>query len=193
MTPTRRDFVKTAGLVSAGLTLAGASGCADTAESGAGGGAAAPPDPKTILILGGTGFIGPHMVRYAVERGHQVSIFTRGRSEAVLPDGVEHLIGDRGDDHSALEGRNWDVVLDNNAQDYRWVQKSTELLAGATGHYVFVSSISAYALEGFGWDRADVVLTEPMVDEDYARIDPPEGWQDGDDAPYGLMKTLSEN
>ncbi len=193
MTPTRREFVKTAGILGAGLGLAGAAGCAEPSERGAGGGSAAMPDPKTILILGGTGFIGPHTVRYAVERGHQVSIFTRGRSEADLPEGVEHLIGDRSNDHSALEGREWDVVLDNNAQDYRWVQNSTELLAGATGHYVFVSSISAYALEGFGWERAEQVMTEPMVAEDYARIATPEGWQDGDDAPYGLMKTLSED
>jgi len=133
------------------------------------------------------------MVQYAVERGHQVTIFTRGRSEVELPPGVEHLIGDRNDDHTALEGRTWDVVLDNNAQDYRWVQKSTALLADAADHYVFVSSISAYALEGFGWDAADRVMTTPLVDEDYPRIDPPEGWVDGDDAPYGLMKTLSED
>jgi len=131
------------------------------------------------------------MVRYAVERGHEVTIFTRGRSQVDLPGGVEHLIGDRNDDHTALEGREWDVVLDNNAQDYRWVQKSTALLADAAEQYIFVSSISAYALESSGW--SDEVMMEPLVDEDYPRIDPPAGWADGDDAPYGLMKTLSEN
>ncbi len=186
MTPTRREFVKTAGIVGAGLGLASAAACAG--EAGGGGVA-----PKRILILGGTGLIGPHMVRYAVQRGHQVTIFTRGRRQAELPEEVERLIGDRNDDHTALEGRTWDVVLDNNAQDYRWVQKSTELLKDATDHYLFVSSISAYALEGGGPDRATQVMMEPLVDEDYARIDPPDGWQDGDDAPYGLMKTLSEN
>jgi len=191
MSPTRRDFLRTAGVVGAGVYL-GATGCGgqggDAASSAMGS-----PSPKRILILGGTGFIGPHTVQYAVERGHQVSIFTRGRREAGLPEGVEQLVGDRNDDHSALEGRTWDVVLDNNAQDYRWVQKSTALLADATQHYVFVSSISAYALEGFGYENADRILREPVVDEDYPRIEPPEGWQDGDDAPYGLMKTLSEN
>jgi 2'-hydroxyisoflavone reductase len=131
------------------------------------------------------------MVRYAAERGHEVTIFTRGRSEVVLPDGVEHLIGDRNDDHVALEGRSWDVVLDNNAQDYRWVQKSTALLADAAEHYIFVSSISAYDLNGLG--DPETLMMEPVVDEDFKRIDPPEGWSDGDDAPYGLMKTLSEN
>lgn len=192
MSPTRRDFIRTTGVVGAGLTLGGTVACAGP-ESDSAGSDEAPPESLRILMLGGTGFIGPHMVRYAVERGHQVSIFTRGRRQTDLPEGVEQLVGDRNDDHTALEGRTWDVVLDNNAQDYRWVQKSTELLAEATSQYVFVSSISAYALEGFGYDRAEDIMREPLVDEDYDRVAPPEGWRDGDDAPYGLMKTLSED
>lgn len=190
MTPTRRDFLKTAGAVGAGVALGGSLACGGEAADGAAGGR---PTPKRLLILGGTGFIGPNTVRYAIERGHEVSIFTRGRSESDVPPEVEQLVGDRNDDHTALEGRTWDVVLDNNAQDYRWVQTSTALLADATEQYVFVSSISAYALEGFGWENAERVLMEPVVDEDYPRIEPPAGWSDGDDAPYGLMKTLSEN
>lgn len=192
MSPTRREFIRTTGVAGAGVALLGTAACAGApAESGDV--ADAPPESLRILLLGGTGFIGPHMVRYAVERGHQVSIFTRGRREIDLPESVEQLVGDRNDDHTALDGRTWDVVLDNNAQDYRWVQKSTALLAGAARQYVFVSSISAYALEGFGWDRAEEVMLEPLVDEDHARIQPPTGWRDGDDAPYGLMKTLSED
>lgn len=187
MSPTRRDFIRTTGLVGAGLALGATSACARGEDADGG------VSPKRILILGGTGFIGPHMVRYAAERGHEVSIFTRGRSEADLPEGVEHLIGDRNDDHTALEGRTWDVVLDNNTQDYRWVRTSTDLLADATDHYVFVSSISAYALEGFGWENADRILMEPAVDEDAPRVPVPEGWSDGDDAPYGLMKRLGED
>lgn len=194
MTPTRREFLRTTGVVGAGLAIGGSAACAGEASpDGAAGSAVPTPASKRLLMLGGTGFIGPHMVRYAVERGHEVTIFTRGRSQVDLPDGVEHLVGDRNDDHTALEGREWDVVLDNNAQDYRWVQKSTALLADAAEQYIFVSSISAYALDGFGWDAAGRVMMEPLVDEDYARIDPPADWSDGDDAPYGLMKTLSEN
>jgi 2'-hydroxyisoflavone reductase len=194
MTPTRRDFLKTAGAVGAGIVLGGASACAPDAQSDDSAGSTTAPISKRLLILGGTGFIGPNMVRYAVERGHEVSIFTRGRSSAQLPEGIEHLIGDRNDDHTALEGRTWDVVLDNNAQDYRWVQKSTELLKDAAEQYIFVSSISAYDLEGgFGWGAKDRILMEPIVDEGYKRISPPEGWGDGDDAGYGLMKTLSED
>jgi len=192
MTPTRRDFLKTASAVGAGIALGGVAACASDAQNGDAA-AADTPTPKRLLILGGTGFIGPNTVRYAVERGHEVSIFTRGRSEVELPDGVEHLIGDRNDDHTALKGRTWDVVLDNNCQDYRWAQKSTELLKDAAGQYIFVSSISAYELEGFGWGNKDRILMEPIVGEDFKRISPPEGWSDGDDAPYGLMKTLSED
>lgn len=189
MAPTRRDFLHTAGLVGAGWALTPPHAGALTP----------PPSPrpsqvarKRLLILGGTGFIGPHMVRYAVERGHEVTIFTRGRSQADIPD-VERLIGDRNDDYSALEGRTWDVVLDNNAQDYRWVHASTELLRDAAEQYVFVSSISAYVNDTTAWEFKDRVLYEHILQEDSPRIPPPAGWRDGDDAPYGLMKTLSEN
>ncbi|MEM7414760.1 MAG: NAD-dependent epimerase/dehydratase family protein [Gemmatimonadota bacterium] len=191
MTPTRRDFIRTTGVVGAGIALGGAGACASDQADDSAEMAAAGPEPKRILVLGGTGFIGPHMVRYAVERGHEVSIFTRGRSEVDLPNTVERLVGDRNDDHSALEGRTWDVVLDNNAQDYRWVQTSTELLSGAADHYIFVSSISAYDLSGAD-DDPSLVRLEPLVDEDYATIQPPEGWSDGDDADYGLMKAHCE-
>lgn len=147
--------------------------------------------PKRILILGGTGFIGPSMVRYAVERGHEVSIFTRGRTQADIPE-VERLIGDRNDDLSALRGRTWDVVLDNNARDYRWVRLSTDLLRDATERYVFVSSISAYSLEEMDLEGIQHPLQEPVVDEDSPLLKRPADFQEGEEAPYGLSKTLGE-
>jgi len=150
------------------------------------------PSSKRILILGGTGFIGPHTVRYAVDRGHQVTILTRGRSQADLPD-VEHLIGDRNNDLSALANRTWDVCLDNNARDYRWVQLSTRALKDSVGHYLFVSSISAYRTDPMSYATASRVLEKPVVDEQYQRFTPPPEWKDGDPAPYGLTKALSEN
>ena len=193
--PTRRAFLSTA----AAATLAGPSLLLRPANLLAGdslpaGGTTGsrPSAPKRLLILGGTGFIGPHMVRYAVERGHDVTIFTRGRTQAELPD-VEHLIGDRDNDLSALRGRSWDVVLDNNSRDYRWVKRSTELLRDSAEQYLFVSSISAYTGESMGYEFGGRVLYEPVIDEDSQRFRPPEGWTDGDDAPYGLTKALGED
>src|SRR5690348_11618463 len=70
--------------------------------------------PLRILFLGGTGFIGPHMVRRAMERGHRISLFTRGRSGSDLFPEAEHLIGDRNGKLDALTGKTWDVVIDNS-------------------------------------------------------------------------------
>src|SRR5881275_427073 len=68
-----------------------------------------------ILILGGTGFTGPDQVRYAVTRGHKVTVFNRGKTHpGILPEGVEQLIGDRSTGQlDALKDRRWDVVIDN--------------------------------------------------------------------------------
>ncbi len=193
----RRGFLRNVGVVGGGLALSGGSVLGATPGSAA----ASPlskkrtgPDrysttPKRLLILGGTGFIGPSMVRNAVDRGHEVTIFTRGRTEADIPD-VERLVGDRTDDLSALQGRTWDVVLDNNARDYRWVQLSTDLLRDSAEHYVFVSSISAYS--GGGLEGVVHPLFEPIVDEDAPLFSRPDDFQQGEEAPYGLSKTLGE-
>src|SRR5262245_9925669 len=77
-----------------------------------------------ILILGGTGFIGPYQVQYALDRGHTVTLFNRGRTNPQLFPTVEKLIGDRATDLKSLEGREWDVVIDNSVQtDPTWVTK----------------------------------------------------------------------
>jgi 2'-hydroxyisoflavone reductase len=197
----RRRFLQGIGLAGAGLAIGVHEGLSQSTqgkgqgegrvpEAGGASGARA-PSPKRILILGGTGFIGPHMVRYAVERGHRVSIFTRGRTQADIPE-VEHLTGDRNDDLSALEGRSWDVVLDNNARDYRWVRLSAELLRDAAEHYLFVSSISAYAGEATGFEGGDRVFWEPTMDESAPLFPRPDGFNYGDEAPYGLSKALGE-
>jgi len=131
------------------------------------------------------------MVRYAVERGHEVTIFTRGRTEADIPE-VEHLIGDRTGDLTALEGRSWDVVLDNNARDYRWVELSTDLLRDSAQHYVFVSSISAFNAAELDLEGVTYPLSRPIVDEDAPLFSRPEDFQEGQEAPYGLSKTMGE-
>ncbi len=136
-----------------------------------------------ILILGGTSFLGPHQIRFALERGHEISIFTRGRTRPrMFPevfDRVEHLVGDRGGDLEALKGRSWDVVIDNSGQNVEWARDSARLLADAAGHYLFVSSTGVF----FPYLRAGLTEEDqpPLVD------DPPR-----DPPSYGVMKTLSE-
>ncbi len=199
MTPNRRDFLRTVGVVGAGMAVDPLSASAQALtgvrtpgiEAAVRAGVQEAPESKRILIFGGTGFIGPHTVRYAVERGHQVSIFTRGRSQADLPE-VEHLIGDRNDNHDAILGRTWDVVIDNNtSRDYRWVQRSTEILRDAADHYIFVSSISAYQIDP-ALSRPDRILREPLVGSDYALMPRPDGWTDGEPLEYGPMKAYAE-
>ncbi|HEY3679369.1 MAG TPA: NAD-dependent epimerase/dehydratase family protein [Bradyrhizobium sp.] len=98
-----------------------------------------------LLILGGTGFIGPYQVRYALARGHQVTVFNRGRQKESWPGPVEELLGDRNGDLKALEGRDWDVCIDNRTSLPVWVRDAARVLKGHIGQYIFISTISAYA------------------------------------------------
>jgi 2'-hydroxyisoflavone reductase len=115
-----------------------------------------PPQALSILILGGTGFIGPHQVRYALHRGHTLTLFNRGRTAPGLFPDVEQLRGDRDTGElTALEGgRQWDVVLDNSAMNPRWVRESAQLLKDRAGQYVFISTQSTYA------SRAEIGIEE---------------------------------
>jgi 2'-hydroxyisoflavone reductase len=97
-----------------------------------------------LLILGGTGFIGPHLVSHALARGHRVTTFTRGRRDGELPSQVTRLIGDRNGQLDALEGKRWDAVIDDSATNPDWVRQSTELLALSVGRYLFTSSTGVY-------------------------------------------------
>lgn len=101
--------------------------------------------PLRVLILGGTGFIGPHMVRRAIAGGHKVTLFNRGKSNADLFPDLETLTGDRDGKLDALRGRPWDVVIDNSGYVPRHVRDSVQLLAPNVGRYVFVSTGSVYA------------------------------------------------
>jgi len=105
--------------------------------------------PKTnnlsILVLGGTGFIGPNVVRYAIERGHTVTLFNRGRTNTHLFPEVEKLIGDRNGQLDSLKKRQWDVVLDNTGYKPRLVRDSAQLLKGFVGRYLFTSTRQVFA------------------------------------------------
>jgi 2'-hydroxyisoflavone reductase len=119
--------------------------CCGTALALAAGRIAAHADPRTMLILGGTGFIGPHLTEQAMARGWKVTHFNRGKRD---PDGVadvETLHGDRKGQLDALKGRRWDAVIDNTGYIPKFVKMSADLLAPNTGYCLFISSISAYA------------------------------------------------
>ncbi|MDQ6938815.1 MAG: NAD-dependent epimerase/dehydratase family protein [Verrucomicrobiota bacterium] len=104
------------------------------------------PKPMNILILGGTGFTGPFQVKYALSRGHKVTVFNRGKSHpGELPEGVEQLVGDRSGQLDALKNRKWDVVIDNPTSVPVWVRDAAEILKGNVDRYVFISTISVYA------------------------------------------------
>ena len=177
----RRQFLS--GAIGAGLSLGMSQQLLARQASSAGSG-------LRILVLGGTGFIGPPTVRYAVERGHKVTIFTRS-SRSDVP-GVEHLTGDRNDDLSALRGREWDVVIDNNARDYRWVRLSTEVLKDSVEQYIFISTISVYEGEALGYEFLDEPFDGQQVDIDSPLKQPPAGFELGEELPYGETKALSE-
>lgn len=144
-----------------------------------------------ILILGGAGLTGPHQVRYALARGHSVTLFNRGRTP--LPPGladVEQLRGDRAaGDLRALQGRTWDACIDNPTTLPAWARDAAQLLAGNVDRYIFISTISVYA-----------DLSKPPVEEDallpYDAADPYAESMDSLRASglklYGPLKALSE-
>ena len=146
-----------------------------------------------LLILGGTGFIGTHQVRYALDRGHRVTLFNRGRT-AQLPagcDGVEHLVGDRdAGDYAALTGRKFDACIDNATLTPRWVRDVAQVLKGNIGHYSFISTTSVYASD------ADIGADETAAREAYSGSDPmAHTLADvrADMSLYGPLKALCED
>ena len=147
--------------------------------------------PLRILILGGTGFTGPYQVRYALSRGHKVTTFNRGKTHpGELPKEVEQLIGDRNGQLDALNGRKWDIAIDNPTTLPVWVRDAAQILKGNVERYVFISTISVYADTSKGVDE-----TAPL--ERYEGPDPfketlaamkASGYK-----TYGPLKALSEN
>jgi 2'-hydroxyisoflavone reductase len=121
-----------------------------------------------LLILGGTRFLGRHLVEAALWEDHRVTLFNRGLSGPDLFPEVETIKGDRDGDLSALRGRRWDAVIDTCGYVPRVVRASAGILADAVDHYTFVSSISVYTDDiGPGADEGAPVeeLEDPTVEE----------------------------
>lgn len=174
---TRRDFLQTTAIAGGGLSL-GLAGCSNSENSGI----RRARNPLNILILGGTSFIGPAQVEYALARGHTITLFNRGRTNPHLFPEVEKLRGDRNNDIEALKGREWDVVIDNHPSIPRWVRMTAELLKDSARQYVFVSSLSVYSDNSIiGQDENGPVATidDPTIEQITG-------------ATYGALKALCE-
>ena len=171
----RREFIK-AGAIGAAAAATGiplASFAGDTTTKST--------KPQEILILGGTGFIGPHMVREALRRGHSVTLFNRGRSNNTLFPDLETIKGDRDNGLDGLKGRRWDAVIDNSGYVPRHVQDSAKLLAPNTNRYVFISTVSVYADFSAPNDEDSTLAT--IADETT---------EDVTGETYGALKALCE-
>jgi len=172
---TRRTFLKTTAGAGAGLLLGRHAFALPSTPTRA----AAPLD---ILILGGTGYIGPYQVREAIARGHRVTVFNRGQHQADLPPGVIYLQGDRSLEKlnlDALRGKKWHAAIDNSQTDPAWVTKTAELLRDSVKYYMYVSSTGVF----FPYDTPHFITEDvtPIV------VDP-----DGTTKSYGVRKRLSE-
>ncbi|MGH6909008.1 MAG: NAD-dependent epimerase/dehydratase family protein [Phenylobacterium sp.] len=173
MRQTRRDYLKLSAAAGAVLAIPEPEAMA------------APARKLRILILGGTGFTGPHQVRYALARGHKVTIFNRGRQPQTWPGHVEELIGDRNTgDLKALEGREWDVCIDNPTTLPFWVRDAGRVLKGKVKQYVFISTISVYASNAKPADESDPVLAYKGAD--------PITEKTSNNSLYGPLKAASE-
>ncbi len=137
---------------------------------------------QKVLILGGTGFIGPYFVEVLAANGHTVTLFNRGKNVPVARAGVERLLGDRNGQIDALKGKEWDAVIDNSGYTPRQVKLTADLLKGHVGQYIFISSVAAYAdfsKPGIDEDHQLATLADPSVEEVTGKT-------------YGALKALCE-
>ena len=184
MSPDRRTFIKLSAAAGAALTL-GARPASLLGAAGENSGKS-----LRILILGGTGFTGPFQIRYALSRGHKVTVLNRGKTHpGELPHEVEQLLGDRNGKLDALKGRQWDVVIDNPTSLPVWVRDAAAVLKGNVDRYIFISTVSVYADTSKGYDE-----TGPL-----AHYDGPDPYKETIEAmrasgfrTYGPLKALSE-
>ena len=135
-----------------------------------------------LLILGGTVFLGRALVEAALQRGHRVTLFNRGQSNPGLFPDVEQIHGDRKFDLTPLDGRLWDAAIDPSGYVPRVVRMSAEKLAGAVGHYTFISSLSVYA----GFSQLGIDESAPVGKLEDETVEEVNG------ETYGPLKALCE-
>jgi 2'-hydroxyisoflavone reductase len=134
-----------------------------------------------LLIIGGTRFLGRAAVDAALAAGHTVTLFNRGKSNPDLYPQVETITGDRNEDAGALKGRTWDAVIDTCGYFPRAVRTTMQVLAGAVGHYTFISTISVYA-----------DTSKPGMAEDGPLAEVEDKTSENVNEHYGALKALCE-
>lgn len=135
-----------------------------------------------ILILGGTNFLGPHLVEELQKQGHEVTLFNRGTQEILFESKVETLQGNRDGNLDALKNRRWDAVIDTSGHLPRLVDESSKILMNATKHYTFISTIGVYA----NFHSQDIAENYPLAkleDETNEEIN---------EKTYGALKAACE-
>ena len=176
----RREFLKlsAASLAATPTTTRAAEGSAATPKVAA---------PLNILILGGTGFTGPDQVRYALARGHKVTLLNRNSRPGMFTGAVTELVGDLNADVSALKGKTFDVVIDNPTTFPAWIRNAAQYLKGNTRHYIYISSISAYQDNSKpGADETAATQTLPAGVDPYTLVPEHAGQH------YGALKAFAE-
>jgi 2'-hydroxyisoflavone reductase len=140
-------------------------------------------DAMRLLILGGTGFLGRHVARAALARGHRVTLFNRGRLAPGLFPAAEEIHGDRREPSASLfRGRTWDAVIDTSGTHPAMVDRMAALLEDRAAFYAYVSTISVYAS-----------LAEPGTAEDAPLLPPPRSMPDQTTPEtYGPLKAMCE-
>jgi len=177
VTNSRRNFIK-AGILGG---VAAATGIPTTGLAGEKPKKKRAKKALDILILGGTGFIGPHMVREALRRGHKVTLFNRGRTNNELFPDLETIKGDRNGGLDGLVGRRWDAVVDNSGYVPRHVMDSAKLLAPNCNRYLYISTVAVY--EDIANARDETAPLATLADETVEEITR---------ETYGPLKALCE-
>jgi 2'-hydroxyisoflavone reductase len=120
-----------------------------------------------VLVIGGSSFVGRHFVQSALDRGHELTLFNRGKTDPDAFPGAEHVTGDRNGDLSELAGRSWDATVDVCAYVPAQVRLLLESLGDRAGHYTFISTISVYRRpdEASGFAESSPLL-EPSYDDE---------------------------
>jgi len=189
MSTSRRNFLKLTALAGGSVSLGLVPGVSALSNSAGSSGQAR--KSLRILILGGTGFTGSFQLKYALSRGHKVTVFNRGKTHpGELPKEAEQLIGDRNGQLDALKNRKWDVCIDNPTTLPVWVRDAAQILKGNIDRYVFISTISVFS------DVSKVNMDESGPLAEYKGADAMKETQETLRASisglYGPLKALSE-